>query len=123
MHAALFFGPGTLLLTNDEMRDHHFQMVAPRSFLRWRDRHQIHFEFGPWRTNNRSNSNRRREVVLTYPRRYTRCIQKIRDVGLVIPLPKRGDENRFLDGAFVAEEEEVPVEETYMCIRKKTENQ
>jgi pentatricopeptide repeat protein len=36
------------VITNDEMRDHHFQMLSPRSFARWKERHQIHFGFGEW---------------------------------------------------------------------------
>ena len=132
LHAALYFGPGTLVVTNDEMRDHHFQMVAPRSFLRWRDRHQVHFDFGAWEENSPDKnkkkvaktgmsspprSSRSRKVLLTYPDRYSRRIQRIKDYGLVVPLPKRGDPNRFLDGTFVAKDEDVPVEETYLCIR------
>jgi hypothetical protein len=108
LHAALQAGPGTLVVTNDEMRDHHFQMVAPRSFLCWRERHQIHFEFGKW-------IQKEREVVLKYPDRYSRRIQRVLD-GLVVPLPKRGDGNRFLDGTFVADED-FPEEETYLCVR------
>jgi Protein-only RNase P/Pentacotripeptide-repeat region of PRORP len=113
LHAALHFGPGTLVVTNDEMRDHHFQMVAPRSFLRWRDRHQIHFAFGGWQKDERGRP-MGREVKLTYPDAYSRRIQRVLD-GFVIPLPKRGDTHRFLDGAFVAEME--PEEEAYTCIR------
>lgn len=135
LHAALVSGPGTLVLTNDEMRDHHFQMLAPRSFLRWKDRHQIHFSFGYWEDNvdvgnnndqqnqqqRRRNNNfnrRRRKVILEYPDAYSRRIQRVED-GLVIPLPKRGDENRFLDGTHVADREDVPDEETYLCIRPR----
>lgn len=114
LHAALYCGPKTLVVTNDEMRDHHFQMLAARSFLRWKDRHQIHFSFGKWKNNNT------REVELVYPEVYSRRIQCVDD-GLVIPRAKRGDERRFLDGAHVASEEE-PVEEMYECIRPtKTE--
>lgn len=36
------------LLTNDEMRDHNFQMLSPRWFDRWKERNQIHFAFGAW---------------------------------------------------------------------------
>jgi len=36
------------VVTNDEMRDHHFQMLSPRNFARWKERHQIHFSFGEW---------------------------------------------------------------------------
>lgn len=36
------------IVTNDEMRDHHFQMLSPRWFCRWKERHQVHFKFGKW---------------------------------------------------------------------------
>lgn len=116
LHAALHSGPGTLVVTNDEMRDHHFQMVAPRSFLRWKDRHQIHFEFGGWQKDAQGQS-MGREVKLAYPDRYSRRIQRVLN-GLVVPLPKRGDTNRFLDGAFVADVETE--DELYLCIRPKS---
>ncbi len=41
MHAALWCGEGTFVLTNDEMRDHHFQMLSHRPFTRWKERHQV----------------------------------------------------------------------------------
>jgi hypothetical protein len=113
IHAALHCGRNTHVVTNDEMRDHHFQMLSPRSFVRWKDRHQIHFSFGQW---YRDGS---REVLLVYPDKYSRSIQRIED-GLVIPRPKRGDEHRFLDGSHIADEDE-PEEETYVCIRPKRE--
>merc|ERR1712195_449591 len=55
MHAALKYK--TLVVTNDEMRDHHFQMLAPKFFLRWKERHQIHFEFGDWYKIERNDFN------------------------------------------------------------------
>jgi len=110
LHAALWSGRETLVVTNDEMRDHHFQMLAPRSFLRWKERHQIHFHF-EWVEG-------KRVVELTYPERYSRRIQRVANDGLVVPLPKRGDEHRYLDGTHVAEDDH-PDEETYLCIRPK----
>lgn len=113
MHAALWCGHGTQVLSNDLMRDHHFQMLAYRSFLRWKERHQVNFDFGDWNGN-------KREVKLKRPGVYSRRIQRIKGeeevVGLVIPLPKRGDENRFLDGLHQADET-APLDETYVCIR------
>jgi ribonuclease P protein 3 len=131
MHAALKYK--TLVVTNDEMRDHHFQMMAPKFFLRWKERHQIHFDFGVWEdetssnnSNINSNSNtisgrRPRQVLLTYPDVYSRRIQRVDD-GLVVPLTKRGDENRFLDGCHVASEKE-PEKELYLCVRPKSAGQ
>jgi pentatricopeptide repeat protein len=116
MHAALKYK--TLVVTNDEMRDHHFQMLAPKFFLRWKERHQVHFDFGDLEveTANRGPSGRLpRKVLLTYPDAYSRRIQRVAD-GLVVPLTKRGDEKRFLDGCHVASENETE-KELYLCIR------
>lgn len=115
MHAALKYN--LLVVTNDEMRDHHFQMLAPRSFLRWKERQQIRFGFGNWEEGTGENRGRKRQVILEYPSVYSRRIQKVQD-GLVVPLAKRGDENRFLDGSHYASDDE-PKEETYLCIRPK----
>ena len=110
LHAALWNGRETLVVTNDEMRDHHFQMLAPRSFLRWKERHQIHFSF-EW-------NNGQRTVELTFPETYSRRIQRVAHRGLVVPLPKRGDEHRYLDGTHTADDD-YPEEETYLCIRPR----
>ena len=34
-----------LVITNDQMRDHHFQMLSQRCFLKWRERHVVRFGF------------------------------------------------------------------------------
>jgi Protein-only RNase P len=115
LHAALV--KRSLVVTNDEMRDHHFQMLAQRGFLRWKDSHQVHFHFGAWEANDDgggAGQQQRRTVELTYPDPYSRRMQRVGD-GLVIPMPKRGDENRFLDGLHQADDS-APVEETYVSI-------
>ena len=121
MHAALHWK--SLFVSNDEMRDHHFQMLAPRSFFSWKDRHQVHFSFGGWRNESdpSSRGERQREVILEYPELYSRRIQKIGEHGLIVPLPKRGDTNRFLDGKHEENDEESPQEERYLCICAKNE--
>jgi len=130
MHAALVHR-GTMVITNDEMRDHHFQMLAHRSFLRWKERHRVTFTFGDWERNRDKNGRRRRIVELSYPDPYSRRIQRVEDYvpnkegegkeeeegGIVIPLPKYGDEDRFADGVHVANDDATPKEETYVCIR------
>ena len=45
LYAALASGSGCKVVSNDEMRDHHFGMLAPRSFLRWKERHIVKFKF------------------------------------------------------------------------------
>jgi mitochondrial ribonuclease P protein 3 len=118
MHAALKYN--LLVVTNDEMRDHHFQMLAPRSFLRWKERQQVHFDFGSWEDGPEKetvNRHRQRKVILECPAAYSRRIQKVEN-GLVVPLAIRGDDNRFLDGSHYASDDE-PDEETYLCICPK----
>jgi hypothetical protein len=101
-----------LVVTNDEMRDHFFQMLAPRSFLRWKERHLVKFDFGTWE--GRSSG---RHVDLHYPPVYSRRIQQVEKCGLAVPLVKRGDERRFMDG--VHQEEDAPDYESYLTIRPK----
>ena len=36
--------PGLQVISNDEMRDHHFGMLHSRAFLRWKERHVVHFD-------------------------------------------------------------------------------
>jgi len=36
------------VVTNDEMRDHHFQLLSPKWFNRWRERNRVQFTFGQW---------------------------------------------------------------------------
>lgn len=38
---------------------------------------------------------------------------------IVIPLPKKGDENRFVDGVHVADDG-IPEEETYVVVQRVT---
>lgn len=44
LYAAVKLGGRTLMVSNDEMRDHHFQMIHNRAFLRWKERHQVHYQ-------------------------------------------------------------------------------
>ena len=134
MHAALKYK--ALVVTNDEMRDHQFQMLAPKFFLRWKERHQVYFDFGTRDNNDKTSDDSNRvtcndnigysrhyrgrrplKVILTFPNLYSRRIQRVAD-GLVVPLTKRGDENRFLDGYHVASDNE-PDQELYLCVRPK----
>lgn len=114
----------TMVITNDEMRDHHFQMLAAGYFLRWKDRHQIHFSFGDW------TDGKKREVLLTYPEIYSRRIQRIiipsehqsnsnKKYGIVIPLPKSGDKNRYLDEEKITTASCAIQTENYVCIELK----
>eukprot|EP00953_Heterococcus_sp_UTEX-ZZ885_P002906 2095-Heterococcus_DN1.PRE.2 len=65
---AIRIGGRVLVVTNDEMRDHHFQMLSHRSFQRWKERHQVHFGLGEWRGNAR-------EILVSEPSVYSKRIQ------------------------------------------------
>jgi len=69
LFTTVFKGGRTLLVTNDEMRDHHFQMLSQRTFLRWKERHQAYFSFGG---HERGGG---RSVKIEAPAVYSRCIQ------------------------------------------------
>lgn len=57
------------VLTNDYMRDHHFTLLHPRSFTRWRDQHQIKFRCA-------YRKNQKTELSYIWPSPFTRCIQR-----------------------------------------------
>ncbi|CEG43021.1 Uncharacterized membrane protein, predicted efflux pump [Plasmopara halstedii] len=44
LYAAVKLGGRTLMVSNDEMRDHHFQMIHNRAFRRWKERHQVRYQ-------------------------------------------------------------------------------
>ncbi len=46
IYAAVAAGESGLLVSNDEMRDHIFQLLAPKFFLKWKQRHQLKYRFG-----------------------------------------------------------------------------
>lgn len=41
MYAAVAAGHKGFMVSNDEMRDHIFQLLAPRYFHKWKQRHQV----------------------------------------------------------------------------------
>ena len=61
------------------MRDHHFQMLAPRWFCRWKERNQIHFGFGEWFSSDSggSGSGMCRRAVLSIPKVYSSRSQQL----------------------------------------------
>eukprot|EP00752_Nemacystus_decipiens_P005171 g4693.t1 len=85
LYAAVFAGGRVLVLTNDEMRDHHFSMLSHRSFQRWKERHQARFSFGEW--NEETSS---RELITEEPRSYSKRTQKGVD-SWHVPLEKSSD--------------------------------
>ncbi|CAM9195734.1 unnamed protein product [Chrysoparadoxa australica] len=70
LYAAVVIGARVLVVTNDEMRDHHFQMLSHRSFERWKERHQVHFGCGP------GNQRRNGDLDLKEPPKYSHRMQR-----------------------------------------------
>lgn len=70
----------SLAVTNDQMRDHNFQMLSPKHFLKWKERHQAFYNFvGPYRG-----------VPKVYlPPKYSACIQQALD-GSAWYFPQQG---------------------------------
>ncbi|KAL4853023.1 Proteinaceous RNase P 2 [Chlorella vulgaris] len=73
IYAAVMAGEQGLLVSNDEMRDHIFQLLAPKYFLKWKQRHQLRYHFGP------------EGLSLKYPAPYTTCTQQLACGSWVFP--------------------------------------
>lgn len=68
LYAAVHAGDNAFLVTNDECRDHVFQMLpAPKLFYRWKERHQVRFSIAAG------------NVELEYPAKFTTCMQEADD--------------------------------------------
>ena len=65
LYAAMASGDECRVVSNDEMRDHHFGMMTPRNFLRWKERHVVRFTF----------RNKTWQPELQYPPVYTTAVQ------------------------------------------------
>lgn len=79
----------TFVCTNDKMRDHHFRLLSPRAFTRWRDRHRIGFHCA--RVGDRT------ELHWELPAPYQRCIQR-HDIFSAKPPPSRFSSSAPLHG-------------------------
>jgi proteinaceous RNase P len=68
LYAAVHGGDSVYLVTNDECRDHVFQMLpAPKLFYRWKERHQVRFDISAG------------AVELFFPPTFTTCMQEAPD--------------------------------------------
>ncbi|PSC70853.1 pentatricopeptide repeat [Micractinium conductrix] len=73
IYASVTAGAKGLLVSNDEMRDHIFQLLAPKYFLKWKQRHQVKYHFGLG------------GLELDYPAPYTTCVQELACGSWVFP--------------------------------------
>ena len=65
MYAAVVAGTEGILVSNDEMRDHLFNLLAPKYFKKWKQRHQMRYTF----------SGDPNSLAFENPSPFTRCTQ------------------------------------------------
>jgi len=73
LYAAILSGENCKVISNDEMRDHHFGMLSPRCFVRWKERHVVHFHF---RHSTASDGGARWLPHLHHPRSFSEAMQE-----------------------------------------------
>eukprot|EP00887_Chlorella_sp_A99_P004138 scaffold23.g4138.t1 len=74
IYAAVSAGARGLLVSNDEMRDHLFQLLAPKYFAKWKQRHQLRYAFTP-----------DGHPLFDYPPPYTTCTQRLECGAWIFP--------------------------------------
>lgn len=75
LYATLWSGKHCHVVTNDQMRDHHFQMLGPKEFLKWKERHQCFFHIQSFG----SGFDCRRKVTFQFPSRFSHRMQPNQD--------------------------------------------
>lgn len=86
LYASILAGKNGMLISNDEMRDHIFQLVAPKYFLKWKERHLIRYGF-------EMKPRIGRVPRLIYPKPYTSCTQELENGSWMAPI---GDGEEWL---------------------------
>ena len=57
-------------VSNDELRDHQFMMLAARELYRWKERRAVKFSFGDWNA-----TKKQRELSVAMPKGYSERVQ------------------------------------------------
>jgi proteinaceous RNase P len=71
-----------LLVTNDEMRDHVFQLLRPKHFLKWKERHVVRYDFGGAGAAEAPGGPATGGAPrLFFPRPFTSCVQRVDATG------------------------------------------
>lgn len=73
-----------LLVTNDEMRDHIFELLGSNFFLKWKGRHQVHYTFV------------KGNLKLQMPPRYSSVIQESEKGSWHVPILFKGKDESSL---------------------------
>ncbi|KNC79763.1 hypothetical protein SARC_07854 [Sphaeroforma arctica JP610] len=112
IYAALGLGPGGDFVSNDEMRDHNFNLSEHRAFKIWKERHAIKFDF------IKREPLEPREMIIVKPTTYSFRMQINADMSWHLPskkaVPVETDEEEGGD-ADVSQ-----METLWMCLRRKT---
>eukprot|EP01024_Parvocaulis_polyphysoides_P032742 TRINITY_DN29276_c0_g2_i2.p1 TRINITY_DN29276_c0_g2~~TRINITY_DN29276_c0_g2_i2.p1 ORF type:complete len:358 (+),score=30.00 TRINITY_DN29276_c0_g2_i2:81-1154(+) len=69
------------LISNDELRDHIFQLIRPKYFLKWKDRHQIRYLFNWFKGDT--------TIKFEHPPDYTTCVQELSDGTWMLPTSQK----------------------------------
>eukprot|EP00803_Ostreobium_quekettii_P006002 evm.model.scf_2497EXC.2 EVM.evm.TU.scf_2497EXC.2 scf_2497EXC:13277-15148(+) len=83
LYAAVRAGHKGILVSNDEMRDHIFDLLAPKYVLKWKENHQLKYRFV-------LEGNKYRPV-LTFPNPYTSCTQLLKNGAWMFPSAERAE--------------------------------
>lgn len=78
IYAAVMAGDGARLVSNDELRDHSFQMLGGKYIAAWKERHRVAFDF--------ADGDRNGPLSFQMPSRFTTCIQKLEDGSWIFPV-------------------------------------
>jgi len=73
-----------LLVSNDECRDHIFQLLAPKYFLKWKERHLVRYDFSD------------RVPSFQLPSIYTACTQQLSNGTWMMPYRDEEDKETWL---------------------------
>ncbi len=85
-----------LFVSNDELRDHRFMMLAARNLFRWKERRAVKFGFGEWKQlppNTEWPGTSRgsfRQPLFTFPKEYSVRVQGDEGGALFIPMNEEG---------------------------------
>lgn len=70
LYAAIMARESSLVISNDECRDHIFELLTPEYFLKWKERHMVRFSF-------KKDYRRGLTADIVLPAPYTPCIQEL----------------------------------------------
>lgn len=81
LYGTVASGKRGILISNDQMRDHIFELLRPRFFLKWRHHHQYKYHI-------QGNHDGKMVVNVIEPPKFTTCVQQLPEsLAWMFPLP------------------------------------